>query len=363
MDTKYKLVGSPCSLYTGKLRSYLNYKAVPFEEILSTQRCFKELIVPRTGVRYIPVLVTPEDEVWQDTTVIIDKLENRFTDKPLCQYEPLVNLISELLHFYGDEWLVIPAMHYRWNIDENREFAYHEFGSTAAPEANEEEQKSLGEKLAERFAGALPILGVTKDTITAIETSYHALLADLDLHFSDNDFLLGSQPTFADFGFYGPLYAHLGRDPYSKRLMQETAPQVFRWTERMAFEQPYKSEKTTTKTIDSLIPVLKRMGDEMSDVITETVKQVTEFAAHHDKGPVPRVIGDVSFTINGSAGHRKTFPFLQWKWQRVQNHYQQLRGNDKVQAKTILQKSGLMSAIDLPLESRLTRRDNQLWFL
>ena len=44
---------------------------------------------------------------------------------------------------------------------------------------------------------------------------------------------LGDAPSRADYGLMGPLYAHLGRDPYPVRIMQQKAPLVFRWVERM----------------------------------------------------------------------------------------------------------------------------------
>ncbi|WP_414828562.1 glutathione S-transferase family protein [Alteromonas sp. H39] len=361
MDTTYTLIGSPCSLYTGKLRSYLRFKHIPFEEKLSTQSCYKTLIIPRTGVQYIPVLVTPEDDVWQDTTVIMDQLEARFPDNPITSQDAVTNFVAELLHFYADEWLVIPAMHYRWSIEENRQFAYREFGFTAAPESSQDAQIHLGQQLAQRFAGALPVLGITAQTIPAIEQSYHALLSDLNACFTHSDFLLGSKPTIADFGFYGPLYAHLGRDPYSKRLMDETAPKVSAWVQRMAFSSPLDTRVSMAGESKSLHSIVSRMVEEMSDVITQTLEQVANFASTHGDVPVPRAIGDVSFSICGSQGLRKTFPFLQWKWQRVQACYQRLNRDEK--AKIAARYSpGLLPLLELPVKAKLTRRDNQLWF-
>jgi hypothetical protein len=37
---------------------------------------------------------------------------------------------------YADEWLVIPAMHYRWSFPENLDFIYREFGRTNLPDAS-----------------------------------------------------------------------------------------------------------------------------------------------------------------------------------------------------------------------------------
>ena len=140
-------------------------------------------------------------------------------------------LAALLLELYGDEWLLIPAMHYRWTY--NEDWAYGEFGALSAPQLSPEEQYDLGKKNGARFKGALPVLGVSEATIPGIEKSYEAFLADLSRHLEAHPFLLGGRPSLADFAFYGPLYAHLYRDPESGKLMKRLAPKVADWVERM----------------------------------------------------------------------------------------------------------------------------------
>jgi hypothetical protein len=43
--TKYRLIGTECSLYSGKARSYPCYKAVPFEEVLSTAEVYETILL------------------------------------------------------------------------------------------------------------------------------------------------------------------------------------------------------------------------------------------------------------------------------------------------------------------------------
>jgi hypothetical protein len=62
MANKYTLYGAQLSLYTGKLRSYLRYKQIPYEEVFSSRKVYKDIIIPKTGVQFIPVLKTPQDE-------------------------------------------------------------------------------------------------------------------------------------------------------------------------------------------------------------------------------------------------------------------------------------------------------------
>ena len=58
----HQLLGTEVSLYTDKARAYLRFKQIPFEEVLSTRFVYKDVIVPRTGVRFIPVLITDDDD-------------------------------------------------------------------------------------------------------------------------------------------------------------------------------------------------------------------------------------------------------------------------------------------------------------
>jgi len=48
-----------------------------------------------------------------------------------------------------------------------------------------------------------------------------------------HDFLFGARPNLAEFTLYGPLYAHLYRDPESGAIMKAKAPRVAAWTERL----------------------------------------------------------------------------------------------------------------------------------
>src|SRR5262249_36760977 len=62
----YRLIAAEASYYSGKVRAYLRYKGVPFEELLATRKLYQELPVFQGGVRSIPVLLTPEGDALTD---------------------------------------------------------------------------------------------------------------------------------------------------------------------------------------------------------------------------------------------------------------------------------------------------------
>lgn len=363
--TQHQLIGAEVSLYTGKLRCYLKYKNIPFEEAIASKDVYRDVILPRTGVSYIPVFITEDDVALQDTTEIIDFLEQRYPEHSIYPDSACQKLIALLLETYGDEWLVIPAMHYRWNLEENREFAIAEFGRTSAPQASEEEQQAIGQANSRPFAGALPRLGVLPGNIPAIESSYLALLADLDKHFELYPFLLGSRPSIGDFGLIGPLYAHLYRDPYSGRLMEEHAPNVVAWVKRMIDPEPQSGDFLPDDQIpETLLPILSRMFSEQGPVLQDTISQIANWAAAHEEKSLPRAIGESPFVIEGIKGTRLTFPYMQWMWQRCVDAYQHLDESEKVRAEQFL--NPVPEAIRLlstPIEHRVSRVNNKLTLL
>ena len=352
------LYGSELSLYSGKARSYLRKQGIAFEEVKSTIGIYKKVIIPKTGVRFIPVVKTTDDQYLQDTTVIIDHLEAISEAPSVYPSSSKQKLIALMLEVFGDEWLLIPAMHYRWNFPEqNSKFIYAEFGSVIAPKGPKFLQRFLGKKLGAKFRGFVPGLGITESSIPAIEKSYEALLADLNTHFAQHSFLLGERPCIADFGFIGPLYAHLYRDPAPGALMRRIAPNVAKWVERMISDEQFTGELVADDQIpETLLPVLKRMADEQQPVLAETQKYLDEWQESHvDEVEVPRMLGEHKVTIEGVSVDRKVLPHSLWMWQRPVDFYQSI--NDKSVFDELLSSIGFNTPLE-NAKTRLTRLKN-----
>lgn len=358
-----KLYGSQFSLFTGKARSYLNKKGIEFEEITSTLSVYKRFIIPRTGVRYIPVIQTEDDIVIQDTTAIIDALEAVYPERSVYPETPKQKLASLLLEVYGDEWLVIPAMHYRWNFPEqNEKFIYSAFGSMVLPSAPKFVQRFLGKKLGAKFKGFVPRLGITEHNIPALEASYEQLLSDLNTHFKEHDYLLGGRPSIGDFGLIGPMYAHLYRDPAPGELMKRIAPEVCKWVERMISDEIPSGEFLGNDEIpETLMPVLQRMASEQLPVLLDTDQRLTEWRKENsDAKEVERFIGVHNFVVEGVEGERAVLPFSLWMFKRPVDFYQSL--DDKTDVDELLTNVGFANALQNGLANDLTKLDNVVVF-
>ncbi|NIA27824.1 MAG: glutathione S-transferase [Desulfobulbaceae bacterium] len=361
MTEKHILYGAEFSLYSGKARSYLRYKRIPFDEILSSLSVYKKTIVPNTGVRFIPVVKTPDDQYLQDTSHIIDTLEAAFPERSVMPDGPRQRLASLLLELYGDEWLLLPAMHYRWNHD-NFPFIFDEFGRTLFPRWPAFVRRTLGKRIGARFRGFLPLLGIMDRTHAAIENWYEQdFLPALNQHFAEHDFLFGGRPSIGDFGLIGPLYAHLYRDPCPGALMRRDAPQVAAWVERMIEPADHYGEWLADDEIpEMLTPIFKRMFAEHWPVLTSTATQLGIWAQENEGPAVPRRIGEHQFSIGDVTETRAVLPGSLWKMQRPLDDYASLSGEARQQTDDFLRRAGGLEALQFQLPVRVTRVRNSL---
>ena len=362
MSPQYTLYGAQMSLYTGKARAYLIFKNLAYTEVFSSLKVYKNVIVPKTGVRFVPVVKTPDGVYLQDTAQIIDTLEQRHPQRSVMPTTPKQKLVSYLFETWADEWLVIPAMHYRWN-KANFPFIYEEFGKVIAPNMPGFIRAYIGKKIGAKFKGFVPMLGITDKSIPAIEDWYeNHVLPMLDKHFAEHDYLLGSKPCLGDFGLIGPLYAHLYRDPAPGALMKKIAPNVAKWVERM--NQPQDVEGAFLA--DDLIPetlhaLLTRMFKEQWPVLTNTVKALEKWVDQHPQiVDIPRTIGEHNFTLGDMTQKRAIGTFHQWKVQRIVDCYHQFNDKQTLSVNAFLQSVGGLDSMQLNIKKRVSRVNNKL---
>ncbi len=344
------LYGAPASLFSGKARAYLDWKQIDYEEQRPTPEVMKDVMIAVVGYPVIPVMQKADGTILQDTTVIIDHYEAQAGGPSVYPDTPKQKLAALLFELFGDEWLVIPAMHYRWNF--NEEWIYGEFGRSAIPDGTANEQYALGKEMGQRFKGFVPMLGINEQTIPAIEKSYEALLADLDAHFAVHDYLLGTRPSMGDYGLIGPLYAHLYRDPESGKLMKRLAPHVAAWVERMIDpSNPLGGEFLPDDAIpQTLIPVMERLLREHIPHLQAVAKLYADWAHDNPGEDVPRAVGMAPYEIEGVEGARMASTFSLWMLQRPLDYYRSLSGDAKAEADALLAQIGgePFTAFDLP---------------
>ena len=358
----YILYGGELSYYTGKARAYMRYKGLEFEERAASRQVYKEIILPNVGAPIVPVLETSDGEIVQDTTDIIDFLESRHRSASVYPDGPRQKLVALLLEHYGDEWLVIPAMHYRWSVlDQQYDFVMREFGAMIAPEESPENQIAIGEKTSAPFRGSIASLGITEATIPAIEAVYAEFLQQLNTHFTAHPYLLGSRPCIGDFGFIGPLYAHLGRDPVPRAMMQAEAPAVYAWVERMNKPEPLAGEFLDDDEVpETLLPILEILSRDFLPDVLDVLSHNASYLEEHPGDNIPRYLGMHAFHTGDGEGERVIHSYSQWMFQRSCRHYQGLSGSDRESVDALLARINALDALQVEIRHPLRRKAGQL---
>jgi glutathione S-transferase len=354
----YRFYGSEISYFSGKARPAFRIKRVHMEEILPTPAAYREVIRPRTGVAMIPTVVTPDDETWQDTSDIIDNLERRFPEPPLIAPTPVHRMAGYLLELYADEFMMLPALYWRWCFPESIAQALADFAS------------SSGEaKAAHRFSDAVrnfaPMIGVTPETGPAIEAHTKELLVALEDHFAEHPWLLGGSPSLADCALMGPLYGHFYNDAVPARLLRETAPRTCHWIERMNHPDPETFGPFVAG--DAVSPTLRALlALAASDTVPLVLDTVRAFEQWVDTTPLldgelPRGVGMHTTVLRGIEVERLTLSYTLWMVQRVLDAYHALTTAERKAVDAALAGTGWEPLLAYAPRHRVERRPYKLF--
>jgi glutathione S-transferase len=356
----YVLIGADASQFSAKARACMRWKGMPFETRDATPEVYRDIIEPRVGFAIIPVLLTPDGQVVQDSAEIIDHVDSHAPGTSAHPGTALQEFVSRVIELYADEWLALVGMHYRWTYNDT--WMVGEFGRIAAPNATPAEQASIGEALAAPARERASRSGVSEDTASGIEAHYEGFLGDFSEHLRRYDFVLGSRPSLADFALYGVLQAVLFRDPESGAHMLRLAPLVAAWIERVETARAGQGELLSGDEIpDSLLPILKRQMSEQLPMLADTARALEAWSVAQPTGArIKRQLGTHEFMIGGRWGQRSILTFPLWRLQRIQDLYQAMGGADRARADGLLESVGGRELVDLKIPVRLARRDFRL---
>ena len=374
MSKTHRLYAMTHSLYSGRARSYLIKHQIPFQELSTGHESFKAEVLPKGKLPTIPTLVTPEAEVIRDGAAIIEHFEAA-NGRPSRPAGPKQRIISALFDVIGTDGLLRPAMHYRWNFPEdNLAFVRYHFlhSQRDTPERSEKTEAMMN-----RMRHAALIFGVTDQTQAVVESLYLDYLEALNTHFEQYPYLLGWRPSLGDFGLIAPMYAHLGRDPYPARLMQQRAVSVYRWVERMNRYDRDEPEFFNAGTDfvkddevpESLMAVLRVLAEDFVPETLAAAEAINGWMAENKPekgapavGRLAQAPGTASFVLRGETIEALAQPHRFYLLQRVQDDYASLSATEKVGVDAVLAESGMAAILDASLSRRIERADNlEVW--
>ena len=303
----FLVYGMQASWYTGKIRPYLRYKGIRFVEKLPTAFTWYVTIKRRCGDSTMPVLVTPEGEWLQDTSIIIERLEDRFPEPAVVPREPVQRFVAHLIELWADEFWQASGLYTRWKDPANYPAWADEIGRAFAPGLPGFVQRRVAGVPARQMRAYLPTLGASPEQVPLLERWTERQLDALDAHFATLPFLLGTRPAIADFGLMGPLAGHLYFDVGSRRSYLEPRPHVYAWVRRMNDLTPRQGEFSGDDGIPgTLTPVLRSIFDEMVPYLAGATDHVRELYSRLAPGErLPRLCGLVEFPLaaDATAGH------------------------------------------------------------
>lgn len=352
---RYTLYGWHLSYFSAKVRCYLAHKGVPFDDRAVDLWTLMVTIRRRTGVVVMPVLRTPDGRWLQDSSDIIDELERRFPARPVIPDTARQRFVALLLEAWADEWWIPIAMHTRWTHAENYPLFEHDAGTALLPGWPRVLQRRAAASIAARLRSYLPLVGVRPEQLTMMDRWTHDTLDLFEAHFSVHAYLLGGRPSLADFAFAGPMYAHLGRDPWPRREFIERRPKLCAWIERMA--DPARDPSLATAAAEwlpddtlapTLHPIITRIAQEFGVQLQGIAAQVRTLASNWPQGkPLPRGLADVEFPMGEARFRRAAMPYSLWMAQRCRDAATSLDAADRIALDDALAKMDASSLLQL----------------
>jgi short-subunit dehydrogenase/glutathione S-transferase len=319
-----KIYGPELSYFTGKLEAVIRFKELPYQRIAKAPM---GEVARATGVAQVPGLQLADERWLTDTTPIIAWLDERYPESSVIPRDPVVAFFSRLLEDFADEWLWRPAMHYRWDFPEGaslqsrvlvdevtRGVKLPGFVKRHLVRTRQRELFTKGD-------------GVSPATWDHVEKIYLDTLTHLSGILKTRPYLLGTRPSLADFGFFGPAFRHFAQDPTSARIMRETAPAVYEWTARV-----WNARASVTKgelldhVPDDWGPILDSIGSAYLPYLCANAEAWKKRQSHFDV--------DIE-----SAPYRRirTARYRVWCLEELHRHFDELAGPDQQQVRARLE--------------------------
>jgi len=173
------------------------------------------------------------------------------------------------------------------------------------------------------------------------------------------------------------MYAHLGRDPYPARLMQQRAPSVYRWVERMNREDQDAPEYfnagndflANDVVPETLIPALKILAEDFVPETLAAAELINSWLAEHQPesgavavGRLAEALGTADFTVRGETITALAQPHRFYLLQRVQDVFAALAQEEQVGVADIMSDAGISAVLSTALTRRIVRSDNlEVW--
>ena len=352
------LYGTNLDYFSAKLRSFLDYQSIDFDEVVPSPQDIDAVIKARTGHDDWPVLVTSNNNVYYQSVGTIDIFEQESLDQELIASVIPTSAVScfvtKLIELYCDSFMYLPALYMRWGYEESTVNAYSRFkriyqsSKQALFQANRERQK-------------LTLFGLNNHNGPFFEYHAEQMVQILNNHFEYHSYILGSRLSIADLALMGPLYAHFYQDIRPREFLLDNAPHLLAWIKRMnsggAGERGDKSvEWSNLRGIpETLYPLIQLISD---DALLFWEENLSAWHAWADNDrvkaePIPRFVSTHRFIWSAVSVEQPTSVSQVWQIQRLIEVYQKANEEDRETIANMAESLGfsdlLLMEVDRPV--------------
>lgn len=324
----FRIWQSYASPYSYKVMTYMNYKGIPYKRMEADANAMMGDIPRLVGQSILPVILTPDEQVMQDSTPILQYFETQFTDKPTVPEDARLAFLMWLLEEFADEYMPRIHMHTRWGNDQNNRTLGHRIARGLTFGNPSVTPQQLAGSISARQQGFSKHLGLGDESINPnMDQQILDLLSILEEHFEHYQYLLGFKPSMADFALYGPLKIHLFNDPQSNEIMEINAPRACRWLDTMTDLGDIRGCAGQTEFGDWI---------NLNDGVPTSLEKLLGFVG---KTYIPfakacAVAGKdrnktFTATVYGAQATFSVHQYRVWSFEQLQLKYQELQGQDK----------------------------------
>lgn len=222
----YRLITSPDSIASSKLRLYLRWKNIPFRETIASRQVIKSEVAPRIKGVDVPVLITPSNEAYQDSRAMVDYLETRETRESLVPERAELRFAARLIEAFCDDWLANAVTLLIWARESAT--APGILARTLYPDQSDDQNDRIARTLASRVTSKLARRGFETGALGDTKHQIEVFLTRLERHLERSPFLLGDAPCIADLAIAAALTTLRDSSPDGAAVIMGT-PRVFAW--------------------------------------------------------------------------------------------------------------------------------------
>ncbi|MEN0652203.1 MULTISPECIES: glutathione S-transferase family protein [Hyphobacterium] len=312
----YRLITSPESIASLKMRLYLQRRNIAFREVSASRLILKSEILPRLKRIDIPVLVTPSNETVQDTRAMIDHLESREPGDGLLPDDSEGRIANRLIEMFADDWLSPTASFAVWSAESPA--AATELAATLYPEHEDDMRARVSRRLHAQVRARLGRQGLIDKTWPSRAARIGDLSALLERHFEVSPFLLGGLPSIADCALAAPFQFLWNETEFGIELLSRL-PRLSRWMHAMhgGSVRPAEASRSTVNEA-TLLPILRFAAEQTLPHALGACEAVADWAgAHPGRINLPRSVGNSAAKRDPEKVSREYAPATAWMLQRL----------------------------------------------